>query len=83
MPNQMFRNLETYEKVKLQTLLDTENICLGFLCKNVFVVSEFFQVKIAAKVTKSRETINSRQYFSILSYYSCMVITQIGRGKRG
>ena len=50
----------------------------------------FFQVKIAAMVTKSRETINSYQYFLIVFSntqnfllffwtWSCMVITQNGR----
>ena len=28
-----------------------------------------FQVKVAAMVTKSKETINSCQYFSVLSYF--------------
>ena len=47
---------------------------LECLCKNVFMVSEFFQVKIVAMVTKSRETINSCQYFSILSYFLTFTI---------
>ena len=33
------------------------------------MVSEFFQVKTAAMVTKSTETVNSCQYISILLYF--------------
>ena len=37
--------------------------------KCIYDVRVFFQVKIAAMVAKSRETIKSCQYFSILSYF--------------